>query len=273
MTRGNTLKQTLRFEEAPSTDPNAIPPQNDGGQGSEGDGKGGKPTDREAELLREVMRRKENEKQLKNQLDSLQGELAKFEGIDVEQVKALLREKQERETAEAEARGDFERVKQQMIAAHTEELNSVRSSLEAQVQELTSQLQNASGAITELTIGRAFSDSSFVRDSLTLTPAKARVVFGSHFELKDGAVVAYDKPAGAANRTLLVDGAGAPLPFDKAIEKIVSMDSDADHLIRAKIKGGAGSKSDTDQKAKPQVSGGRDRISAAIAAGGLTLRK
>lgn len=236
-------------------------------------GEGDKPSDREAELLREVMKRKGNEQTLKGQISDLEGKLAQFDGIDVEQVRQLLTEKTERETKELEERGEFDRVKEQMKEAHAAELQKTKQTLEGRVGELQSALDAATSQITELTIGRSFSDSSFVRDSLTLTPSKARVVFGSHFELKDGAVVAYDKPSGEQGRTVLVDGSGEPLPFDEAIKKIVETDPDADHLIRSKVKQGAGSGSERGTKGvKAVVGSGRDRITAAVMGGALQMK-
>lgn len=232
-----------------------------------------KPSDKEAELLKEVMKRKGNEQALKTELGTLKDQLKKFDGIDPEAVRSLLQEKTERERTELEKRGEFDRVKQQIVEQHQAELASVRQTLDGQLAEANAKLASASTLITELTIGRSFGDSAFVRDTLTLTPAKARIVYGSHFELQDGKVVAYDKPAGSASRTELVDGKGDPLPFDLAIEKIVKADPDYDQLIRSKVKVGAGSKSDPNAKATQPVASGRDRISAAISGGALPLHQ
>jgi hypothetical protein len=268
MTRSFKFIQKQKFQDPPISeddDQKKVDPPNED--------PGNKPSDKEAELLKEVMKRKGNEQTLKTEVTTLKEQLAKFSGIDVDQVRVLLQEKADRETAELEARGEFDRVKEQMRSAHSTELTTIKSTLETQVGELSGKLSAAQSVITDLTIGRSFSDSTFVRETLTLPPAKARQVFGSHFELQDGNVVAYDKPAGSHQRTVLVDGAGAPLPFDKAIEKIVQADSDADHLIRSKVKPGAHSKNEPDAKRVQQVGSGRDRIAAAVKGGGLQLPK
>lgn len=280
MTHSFKLIQKQKFEEGgdggnggDGQDPNKNGNGGDGGEGGGNDPskQTPKPTDREAELLKEVMKRKGNEQTLKTELETVKANLAKFEGIDVDQVRQLLTEKAERETQELERRGEFDRVKEQMKQAHTQELTTLKSGLEGQVNELTTKLASMTSQITELTIGRSFSDSSFVRENLTLTPAKARVVFGSHFELQDGRVVAYDKPAGAPERTVLVDSAGEPVPFDVAIEKIVKADPDADHLVKSKLKSGSGSKHEPGAKPKPVVGSGRDRIAAAVNSGALKM--
>lgn len=276
MTKGIKLLQRFKFKE-------------DGGDGDDGgnadgngntnddqnkpnddQGKGGnKPTDREAELLREVMDKKGKITSLADEVNALKANLTKFDGIDLDQVQALLTEKTDRERRELEKRGEFDRVKEQMVAEHGTVVESLKTSYEGKVGELSTELSKATSLITELTIGRSFGDSPYVRDTLTLTPSKARVVYGSHFELQDGKVVAFDKPAGASERTVLVDGSGQPLAFDQAIEKIVKADPDHEHLVRFKGKPGAGSKSDSDTKPKVRVGSGRDRIGAAIASGAL----
>jgi hypothetical protein len=283
MTRGFHLIRKFKFKEgedggnedpadkAGTGDGNPNP-DDDADKGGAGGNGGDKPSDKEAELLREVMKRKGNERTLTNKISELEGSLKKFEGIDPEQVRQLLHEKTERERAELEKRGEFDRVKQQMVEQHQQELSKVRETFEAQVKELTSKVHTSESLITDLTIGRSFGDSAFVRDTLTLTPSKARVVYGSHFELQDGKVVAYDKPGGD-KRTLLVNAQGEPLPFDQAIEKIVKADPDHEHLMRSKAKAGAGSKSDSEAKATEKVGSGRNRIAAAISGGALFLPK
>lgn len=71
--------------------------------------------------------------------------------------------------------------------------------------------------------------------------SKVRALYGTHFEFNDGQIVAYDKPAGAAERTMLVDGKGDPLSFEESIKKIIDADADRDQLIKSKTKPGAGS--------------------------------
>ncbi len=56
-------------------------------------------------------------------------------------------------------------------------------------------------------------------------------------------MVGYDKPRGAQNRTALVDQYGNAIAFDHAMRKIVEADPEKDHLLRSKVKPGAGSSS------------------------------
>jgi hypothetical protein len=221
-----------------------------------------------AKLLKEVMEKKAKLKDTEAARAAAEAELKKFEGIDLDEVKKLLAEKTEREKKDLEAKGEFDRLKK-MIA---DERAAEKTTYESTIAELKAQLGRKEGTINELTIGQNFSQSTFIKDDLVLTPAKARQLYGSHFELKDGNVIAYDKPAGAADRTPLTGADANPLPFEEALKKIISLDPDKDSLIRTKIKPGANSSSQQQLKnEKPNGQGdglyGVSRIKAGLSAG------
>lgn len=191
-----------------------------------------------ADLLKESMKRKGNEQTLKEKL-------AQFGDVDPERVKALLQaeaesEKQRKASEEAELlrRGEFDAVKKQMVEAHDVEVADLRAQLELAQNEANSLKRG----LIEKTVGTSFGESNFLREKVLMTPAKARVIYGSHFEVnEDGQVVGYDKPAGAKDRTILVDGSGNPLSFELAIERVLRADPEADALLRSEAKPGVGS--------------------------------
>ena len=184
------------------------------------------------------MKRKGNEQTLKEKL-------AQFGDVDPERVKTLLQaeaesEKQRKASEEAELlrRGEFDAVKKQMVEAHDAEVADLRAQLELAQNEANSLKRG----LIEKTVGTSFGESNFLREKVLMTPAKARVIYGSHFEVnEDGQVVGYDKPAGAKDRTILVDGSGNPLSFELAIERVLRADPEADALLRSEAKPGVGS--------------------------------
>lgn len=222
------------------------------------------------ELLREVMKRKEKQRAAEEaataanqRVAQLEAELAKFSGIDLDEVKQLLKEKADREKAEAEAKGEFERVKQMMISEHQKEVGELKAELEKRNELLAAR----EGQINDLLIGNAFATSPFILGELTLTPSKARQLYGSHFEIKDGVIVAYDKPAGKPDRTPLVDGAGKPLGFEAAMQRIIDADPEKATLLRAKLQPGASSKTQAVETPNTQQDNklyGASRILAAL---------
>jgi hypothetical protein len=208
-----------------------------------------KTSDEEAKLLKEVMKRKK-------EVEDLQTKLKAFDGIDPEEIKKLVDEKKEAEKAKreaekkaAEAAGNIDALKKMMAEEHEKTV----SELNKKIAEFESNLKSKDSTIIDLTIGQEFSVSKFIKDELVLTPAKARAVYGSHFEIKDGEIVAYDKPAGASTRTELVDGKGQHLTFEAALRKLVDIDPDRDHVLRSKMQSGAGSKT-MDGKSKTPAS-------------------
>jgi len=209
-------------------------------------------------LLAEVMAKK-------NKIKELEANLAKFEGIDPVAVRALIDEKRAAELSAEEAKGNFARVKEMMVEEH----GKATQTLQEQVDALTAQIAERDGTINDLTIGRSFSESTFIGDELIMPRGKARTLYSGHFEVVDGKIVGYDKPSGAKDRTELVGADGKPVSFEDAIKRIIDSDPDKDSLYRDKAKAGAGSSSKKVQVGKPAVTTGRgvDRILASLNAG------
>jgi len=244
---------------------------NDTVDGGDGDDKGGKkkpatkkPTDEAAKLLKEVMEKK-------GTIADLQAKLKAFEGIDPAQVKKLLEKQAADEKAAREAeekrlaqQGEWETLKKQM----NEQNEAARKKLQDQIDALNGNLSARDKHIADLTVGNAFGNSKFISTEMALTPSKARVVYGPHFEYQEGKIVGFDKPVGVAGRTMLIDGKGEPLPFEDALRKIVDSDPDKELLMKSKLKTGAGSS--TIPNGKPSNEGteltGIAKISAGLAA-------
>ncbi|MDX5412766.1 MAG: hypothetical protein LPK02_06940 [Rhodobacterales bacterium] len=231
---------------------------------AEDDGKP-KPSDREAELLKDVMKQKEANKALKAQLDQISKQI---EGVDLEEYRQI--KAQQAEAAEAAKKaeedrlikeGEFEKVKEQMLSQHNQALDAVKSQLTAKDEELA----KAHKIIEELTIGSGFSASKFIAEATVFTPTKARRLYGDHFEVEDGKVVAYDKPRGVDGRTRLVDAAGNPVDFDAAMKRIIEADPEKDDILVADIKPGSNSNPSRGQEeVKSSPKSARDKISNGI---------
>lgn len=196
-----------------------------------------KVSDAEAKLLKDTMKHKTRATELEAQLAQANEKLKAAEGIDLDKARTMLAEQEEIERKRLESKGDYDRLTKQMGERHTTE----KTALQAQIEESNRTSGTLKQQIAELTVGAAFAQSKFVQEDLTLTPTKARVIYGSHFEFKDGKVVGFDKPSGASDRTVLVDATGEALGFEDAMLKIVEADPDRDQLIRSKMKPGAGS--------------------------------
>lgn len=208
-----------------------------GDAAGEGGAAKGALSDSDAKLLKDLMAQKNRAKELAAELEAAKKKLADFDGVDPSKARKLLADEEEAARKAAEARGEYDRLVAQMGERHQSEQAALNGRL-SEAQTTVSALQKE---IAELTVGTAFAGSAFVSNDLTLTATKARVIYGSHFEYKDGKVVGYDKPAGASDRTLLVSSTGDALTFDEALRALVEKDPDRDRLLRGKAKAGAGS--------------------------------
>lgn len=233
-------------------------------------------SDKEADLLKEVMAKKDEITKLKEQVK-------KFEGIDPEQVKKLV-EKAEAEAAAAKKAeekrlaeaGDFDRLKAMMKEQHEKELKDAQEAAGA----TKSALDQAMSTINELTVGSSFANSAFIAEQTVLPAAAARSLYGNHFDVEDGKLIPFDKPKGAKERTPLVDARGEPLSFEAAIQKLVEMSPDRDKLLRSKMAPGAGSSTTTvrsqptlERKGTDGELRGKDRMIAALNKGALAKKK
>lgn len=77
--------------------------------------------------------------------------------------------------------------------------------------------------IKELTIGQAFGSSSFIGETV-FTPAKARKLYGDHFDIEEGQIIPFDAFRGAPDRSPLTDGMGEPISLDAALRRLVTSD-------------------------------------------------
>lgn len=248
-------------DNTPDNKPGDNQPGSDGGEGDD-DKPGSKSglSDEAAKLLRDVMKHKDRAKQAEEQLNALKGALG---DLKPEDVAALVAQQKEQERLSLEKRGEYDRILEQVRTEHTKE----KSTLSEQIEALKAQLNERDSQIQEMTVGRAFSESVFIREQSKIPASIARKEFGNHVELIDGQVVVYDKPKGAADRTPLVDANGKYKAFEDAIAALYSAHPEAASLIKQKGKPGSGSGNlDTGKKveAPKPVATGVNRIAQAL---------
>jgi hypothetical protein len=194
--------------------------------------------DEKAKLLKEVMKLKEKAKAEEEARKKLE---ETYKGIDLEAARAALKAAEEAEEKELEKKGEYERL----LNKQKEKAEALIEAERTRAAEMEKKLQDAMKAVDELSLGNAFSNSKFIQDKMALTPNKTRALYGSHFEIEEGKLIAYDKPRGSTDRTKLINATGESLPFDEAIAEIINSDPDKEYLLKADVKSGAGSRSST----------------------------
>jgi hypothetical protein len=270
-----------------------APVGEDGGEGGGGSGgsaddddDGGelekaKPTQRESELLKESMKRKQKitdltatNTTLLGKVSEIEKSLKTFEGIDPAVFKTMVEESNQRKEKELEGAEDwnglkdklttnFEAEKVQMLEQHTTKLGESKVDSQQTIDDLTAKLKKSDGLISGLTVNNAFGNSQFVTDKIVPSSSKVQKLYGDYFDVVNGKMNGYDKPHGSEERQLLVDEAGKALTFEKALIKIVESDPDKDSILRAPIKPGADSSTDGREETKT-TKGGVGRIRGAL---------
>lgn len=243
----------------------------EGGAGSAGGGEGGvqkkpvPPSDEEAKLLKEIMKKKEEIAKLQKSAADSASILEKLNALGgLESLESLVTAQKEAEKKKLEEAGEWDRLKAQMAEQHDKTVKELKKVIEDQTAKQSALI----GQLDELTIGASFNQSQFIKNTI-LTSSKARTVYGAHFDLVDGEVVGYDKPRGVAGRTPIVDAYGNNVSFDEALKKIVEADPEKDSIIKSQLGAGAGSGSAKPNKKKETeevADGSISKISAGLRA-------
>lgn len=220
------------------------------------------PSDAEAKLLKEVMAKKEKIAQQEKQIAELTKVSEAIKNLGgVETLAKMVEDKKAAEKAELEKKGEWDKLKAQMVEAHTKEIGEYKTKLS----DLESKLKAETDKISQLTLGNSFANSQYLKKTV-LTSGKAQAIYGSYFDIgEDGKVSGYDKPRGAAGRTLLVDGQGNAVGFEAALERIISADPDKDSLLRTVAKQGAGSSTSGGAPVKKQETSAKSGIEMILA--------
>ena len=238
------------------------------GDGNNGDDTGDgdhKPSDKEAELLKDMMKHKDARKAAEDELNGLK---KKFEGIDPDEYKKFVEEQREAKEAAKKAEeqrlldaGEFDKVKEQMNEQHAAAIEALKAE-DAKKDDIIAGLNKT---IEELTVGSEFSGSEFIGKETIYTSTDARALYGSYFDVEDGKAVGYDKPRGAEGRAPIVDASGNPASFDVAMKRIIEARPDKDHLLVSDMKpGGKSGPSSKDLKQDKTPASARDKIASGL---------
>lgn len=200
-------------------------------------------SDSEAKLLKDVMKSKKRAEQAEAKVLELTGVMG---DATPEEVAELIKLKKDADRTNLEKKGEYDRI----VSSMAEENQKTLDAKDLIIQGHETQVSTLQAQITELTIGRAFSDSEFVTNDIALPKQIARKEFGDHFELDGVTIIGYDKPRGSSDRTPLVDGQGKNLSFEEAITKLVGAHADSASLIKSKAKPGANSHSSEKTRGK-----------------------
>lgn len=233
------------------------------------DSNDGKPSDAEAALLKDAMKHKEARRAAEAKLKELEDKLS---GVDLDEYKELRTQREEAAAAKKKAEedaaiaaGDFDKVREQMTTQYESQIEKIRTDLTTELETTKAELDKSKSIIEELTVGSQFNTSKLISEETVYTASKARRLYGDHFEVEDGKVVAYDKPRGTEDRTRLVDAKGNSADFETAMRRIIEADPEKDEILVSPMKPGASSKPGTDKVQKTDTHAtAREKIASGL---------
>jgi hypothetical protein len=172
--------------------------------------------------------------------EAAEAKVKAFEGIeDAEAAKKALETVKNIKDGELIAAGKVEEIKaaaaraaEERVAAqsktHAEELSKLRGEHE----KLTAEYHGEK-------VRAAFVGSKFVSEKTILPGPAAQKVFGEHFKVEEGKLIAYDS---AGNKIFSRARPGDVADFDEAIETLVEAYPYKDNLLKGNNNGGGGSR-------------------------------
>lgn len=167
-------------------------------------------------------RRKENEK-LTSSLQAF-----KKYGDDPEAVAQLVELGRKVKDGKLVENGESEKIRLAAIAE-----------VENKYKPLTKELEDARAALYEERVGSKFGSSEFVRSRVAVPPDMLRAVFGKHFKIEDGNMVAYD-----SNGHPIYSGSDPSkyASFDEAVERLITTHPHKDRILASTGNAGSGSR-------------------------------
>lgn len=184
----------------------------------------------------------------------------KFEGIDdADAARSALETVKNLNTGELTSAAKVQEIKDAAKRAADEQVAEVKKTLEKQIAELTNESATLRRGWDNERIGTAFANSKFVSDKLSLPGAAVQKIFGEHFRIEDGKVVAYKDGQKVYSRENPGDAAG----FEEALGSLVDQYPYRDSLVKGSgggTGGRGGSGGSTDSGAKQITRSEFDRL-------------
>lgn len=198
-----------------------------------------------ARLVKDVMKQKERAKSAQTEKDELAKQVSDIQKVlgdmSLDDVEGLIKARKDADRKRLEEQGKYEQIVEQMRDQHKTEVSDLRT----KIGELEVALRTKEGSLEELSIGRAFGDSVFLREKSTIPASIARKEFGDYFDIENGVVVPYNKPRGQEDRAPLVDAEGHVKDFETAIQELFTKHPESKSLLKTTQKPGAASSTES----------------------------
>lgn len=172
--------------------------------------------------------------------EAAEEKLKGFEGIeDAEAARKALETTKNLEEGKLIAAGKVEEIKAAAAKAAEERVAAQSKAHATELEKLRGEHDALLKTYHGEKIGGAFAASAFVKDKTLLPGPAAQKVFGDHFKVEDGKLVAFDA---SGNKVFSRSRPGEVADFEEAIEVLVGAYPYRDDILRGNNNGGGGSR-------------------------------
>lgn len=172
--------------------------------------------------------------------EAAEARLKVFEGIeDADEARKALETVKNLDEGKLVAAGKVEEIKAAAARAAEERVAAQSKTHAIELEKLRGDHEKLLSQYHGEKIGGAFAGSTFVKEKTLLPGPAAQKVFGDHFKVEEGKLVAYD---GAGNQVFSRSRPGELANFEEAIEVLVGAYPYRDDILRGNGNGGGGTR-------------------------------
>lgn len=133
--------------------------------------------------------------------------------------------------------GKVDEIKAEAVKAYKDQLTAAQKSHAEEMNTLKQERDDIRNQYHAETIGTRFASSKFIGDKTILPGPAAQKIFGDHFKIEDGKLIAYDA---SGNKIYSRSKPGEVADFEEAIETVIGSYAYRDNILKG-TGGGSGS--------------------------------
>lgn len=172
-----------------------------------------------------------------SKLTEAQGVLKGFEGLDPEAAKKALQQLKDIGDGKLIESGKLDEVRSAAKTEYEARLKTLQDEYGTKEGKLMAEREALQGHLNNEIIGGSFARSKFINEKLALPNDITQAMFGKHFKVEDGKLVAID---GQGNKVFSRARPGELADFDEAMDALVQQYPNRDHILKPTGSSGSG---------------------------------
>ena len=175
--------------------------------------------------------------------EALEAKLRGFEGIeDAAAAKKALETLKNIDQGQLIAAGKVEEIKLAAQRAADEKVAANTKQFQTELASTQAERDKFKGDLFSEKIGGAFARSKFITEKTVVPPDMLQALFGKHFTVEDGNIIARDSAGNVINSSTKFT---EPADFEEAVETIVKQYPNRDRILKGANSSGSGTRQST----------------------------